>query len=257
MNILIVIPTYNERDSIGTLLKQLVTIDQSLPINVNILIVDDDSPDKTAAYIESLDFKNVNILSRTGKFGLGSAYKFAIKTALQEYDFDYLVTMDGDGSHQVKDLIMMLKSIPTDASLILGSRWISGGGIRNWSKFRIWLSKAGTRYARFALRLKIHDLTGGFRIYPRRTLERINFNEITSNGYCYQIEMAFAIEHLNRIQIGAGDFKTIELPITFIERVNGSSKMSLKIVLEAIWQVTKMGLRLRLRPNADKLHYVK
>ena len=255
VRILVVIPTFNERESIGILLNQFQKIDLGNNQKLDILIVDDNSPDKTADFIESLNLPNVDILRRASKMGLGSAYKTAIKYALENYEFDYLVTMDGDGSHQISDLVKMLHSIPKHpkASLILGSRWITGGGISNWSNFRIQLSKAGTRYARWALKLPINDLTGGFRIYPRTTLERINFDQIRSNGYCYQIEMAFAIEHLNRNQ----GSRTEEIPITFIERENGVSKMSLRIVLEAIWQVTKMGLRLRFRPTADKLHYVK
>ena len=267
LKVLVVIPTYNEQESINLLIYQLNKLNMA---HLNILIIDDNSPDGTADYVENLGLPNIDILRRSHKSGLGSAYKDAIKYALSKsspskaQDFEYLVSMDGDGSHQVQDLQTMLetliqiKSKESDQqlskiSLILGSRWVPGGGIRNWSKPRIWLSKAGTKYARFALRLPINDLTGGFRIYPRNTLEHIDLDQITSNGYCYQIEMAFAVDHLNK-KLG---LETIELPITFVERANGVSKMNFKIVLEAMWQVTKLGLGLRLRPKADKLHYVK
>ena len=247
--ILVMIPTYSEKDSIGNLIKDLSNLD------FKILIIDDNSPDGTADFVASLDLPNIDILRRPSKQGLGNAYIAGIKYALDvlkgKWNLKYLVSMDGDGSHQVSDLSKMVSQIVRypNACMFLGSRWIAGGGIRNWSKFRITLSKAGTRYARWALKFPITDLTGGFRIYPCKTLEQIDLNQITSNGYSYQIEMAYAIKHLNR--------EIIELPITFIERESGVSKMSSRVVIEAIWRVSKMGLSLRLRPNADKLHYVK
>lgn len=159
--------------------------------------------------------------------------------------------MDADGSHRAEDLEKMLEIANLNPkAIILGSRWIPGGQIVNWPKSRKWLSKAGTRYAKWALKMDINDLTGGFRIYPRVALEELDFDQITSNGYCYQIEMAFALNHLPA-------YKVIEVPITFIERAQGSSKMSRRIVLEAIFKVTWLGLRLRINTTADKLHYVK
>ena len=248
---LVMVPTYNERESIGGLLKDLTDND------FNILVIDDNSPDGTAEYVKSLNLKNVKILNREKKDGLGNAYKDGIKNALNSstWTFDFLISMDGDGSHQVADLINMVKALEQrpNASLVLGSRWVPGGAIRNWNRYRIWLSKAGTRYARWALKLPIKDLTGGFRIYSKKALERIDLNQIESNGYSYQIEMAFAINHLNQFNLS----EVLEVPITFIERESGVSKMSSKVVFEAIWKVTKLGLGLRLRPNADKLHYVK
>jgi len=243
---LVIIPTYNEVDSIEVILRQLTKND------FKVLVVDDNSPDGTADLVTKLNIPSVEILHRPKKEGLGAAYKAAIESALaNRTDFSFIISMDGDGSHQVSDLMKMLVKIEEhpEASLILGSRWISQGGIRNWNGFRIFLSKAGTRYARWALKLPINDLTGGFRIYPRKTLEKIDFQQITSSGYCYQIEMAFAIKHLNK--------EIVEHPITFIEREAGVSKMSLKVVFEAIWRVSVLGIGLRLNPNAGKLHYVK
>ena len=243
---LVLIPTYNEKDSIEKILRDLSKY------NFRVLIIDDNSPDGTAQFVKSLNLENVDILNRPRKAGLGAAYRAGLKHALvKNPDINLFVSMDGDGSHQVQDLLQMLKKFEENpkSSLVLGSRWIAGGGIRNWSRFRIWLSKAGTRYASWALKIPINDITGGFRIYPRQTLERIDLDQITSNGYCYQIEMAFAVKHLNQ--------EIIEHPITFIEREAGVSKMSAKVVAEAIWRVSVLGLALRLRPNADKLHYVK
>jgi dolichol-phosphate mannosyltransferase len=250
MKPIVLIPTYNESKSIKEILDGIKNINES----IDVLIIDDNSPDKTADYVKSLDFSNVDILHRAQKDGLGNAYKAAIKKILQSDTYStytHLISMDADGSHRPEDLEKMLKiSAANPESFILGSRWISGGAIVNWPSHRKWLSKAGTRYAKWALKMQINDLTGGFRIYPREVLESIDLDQITSNGYCYQIEMAFALKHLPNVQ-------TIEVPITFVEREQGESKMSQRIVLEAMLKVTKLGIGLRLRPTADKLHYVK
>ena len=236
-------PTYNERESIKELLDQLRHLD--------VLIIDDNSPDGTADYVKSLNYSNVDILHRNQKDGLGNAYKAGIKKVLNENKYSHLISMDADGSHRVKDLEKMLQ-VATDNpnSVILGSRWIHGGEIENWPKYRKWISKAGTWYAKIALKMDLNDLTGGFRIYPKSVLEKLDLDQITSNGYCYQIEMAFAVSHLQ-------ETKTIEVPIKFVERRAGASKMSQRIVLEAMLKVTKLGLGLRINPTADKLHYVK
>ena len=236
-------PTYNERESIKELLDQLRHLD--------VLIIDDNSPDGTADYVKSLNYSNVDILHRNQKDGLGNAYKAAIKKVLNENKYSHLISMDADGSHRVKDLEKMLQ-VATDNpnSVILGSRWIHGGEIENWPKYRKWISKAGTWYAKIALKIDLNDLTGGFRIYPKSVLDKLDLDQITSNGYCYQIEMAFAVSHLP-------ETKTIEVPIKFVERRAGASKMSLSIVLEAMLKVTRLGLGLRINPTADKLHYVK
>ena len=247
MKTAILIPTYNERESIKSLLGTLTT---EFP-DVDILVIDDNSPDQTANYVKSLNVKNVDILSRPIKDGLGNAYKAGIRYVLKKNLYTHLISMDADGSHRVEDLALMIrKAAENPEAMIIGSRWIPGGEIKNWPRYRKWLSRAGTRYAKFALKMKLNDLTGGFRIYPAKALEMIDLDQVTSNGYCYQIEMAFALGHLVNL-------KTIEVPITFIERESGTSKMSQRIVLEAILKVTKLGLALRLNPTADKLHYVK
>lgn len=247
MRPIILIPTYNERESIKDLLDGIRNLDK----DIEILIIDDNSPDKTTDYVKSLNYFNVDIMQRAQKDGLGSAYKAAIKQILQSATYTHLISMDADGSHRPEDLREMLKvSEANPESFILGSRWIPGGAIVNWPNHRKWLSKAGTKYAKWALKMDTNDLTGGFRIYPRKALEKIDLDQITSNGYCYQIEMAFALKHLPKMEI-------IEVPITFVEREQGQSKMSQRIVLEAMLKVTTLGLSLRLRPSADKLHYVK
>ena len=243
MKPIVLMPTYNEKAAIKSILDQIDDID--------VLIIDDNSPDGTADYVNSLNYKNVDILRRKEKDGLGNAYKAAIKKVLSNNTYSHLISMDADGSHRPEDLVRMLKiSSENPNAVILGSRWIPGGSIVNWPIHRKWISKAGTWYAKFALKMDLNDLTGGFRIYPRSVLEQLDLDQVTSNGYCYQIEMAFAINHLQKSKI-------IEVPITFIEREQGVSKMSQRIVLEAMLKVTRLGLGLRLSPTADKLHYVK
>jgi dolichol-phosphate mannosyltransferase len=157
--------------------------------------------------------------------------------------------MDADGSHRVADLPAMLDASDDALSITLGTRWMPGGSVINWPKSRQLLSRSGTRYARIALGIPLNDLTGGFRVYSIELLKKLNLSQMTATGYCFQIEMAMA-----SILAGA---TAIEVPITFVERVNGVSKMSRAIVIEALWQTTLWGFSRRFRPNADKLHYVK
>ena len=250
MNVAVMIPTYNEREAIALLLPQISKI-QIRDVEIQVLIIDDNSPDKTSEFVESLKLPFVKILNRTKKEGLGRAYMAGIKYLLQDPKITHLISMDADGSHRVVDLIKLIESakLHPKASLIIGSRWIKGGGIVNWPVARKLLSKTGTAYAKFALKLRISDLTGGFKVYPRWAVEKIDLDKITSNGYCYQIEMAHAFSQLNA--------PIVEEPIIFIEREVGVSKMSQRIVVEAMWQVTRWGLTLRFHHSADKLHYVK
>ena len=246
----VMIPTYNEIESIKKIIDQINQINIE-DVEIRILVIDDNSPDGTSNFVASLGYSNVEILNRPVKDGLGNAYKAAISHLLKDGSNTHLVSMDADGSHRAIDLEKMIRVAieNPDSSLILGSRWVPGGGIVNWPFYRKWLSKAGTKYARWALKMQINDLTGGFRIYPRLMLEKLDLRQITSNGYCYQIEMAFAVSHLKK--------SIIEVPITFVERELGVSKMSQRIVLEAMLQVTRWGLVMRIDPIADKLHYVK
>ena len=250
MHVTVMLPTFNERQSVGSVIKSLLELEiQS--VQISIMVIDDSSPDGTADYVRSLNLDNVEVLQRPSKDGLGTAYKAGIEKALKESDVTHLVSMDADSSHRVADLSRLIESARSNptANLVIGSRWVPGGAIENWPFARKFLSKLGTKYAQWALNLEIKDLTGGFRVYPRRTLERLDLSQITSNGYCYQIEMAYAISHLQG--------EIIEVPITFVERREGVSKMSNRIVLEAMVQVTRWGLTRKLSPSADKLHYVK
>ena len=248
MKPIILIPTYNESKAILDLLSQLEELHRT--IDFDVLIIDDNSPDGTADLVDSFDYPFVDILRRPSKAGLGAAYRAGIAEVLLSNKYNYVITMDGDGSHQVMDLQSILQAPhPSDLSLTLGTRWIQGGSVVNWPLYRRMLSKGGTAFARFALDIPLADLTGGFRAYSVPLLRRLNLESIDSTGYCFQIQMVIA-------SLAAGA-SVVEVPITFIERVNGVSKMSRAIVFEALWQTTLWGLQRKLGRSADKLHYVK
>jgi len=247
----ILIPTYNESTSIVELLQSLSTIQISQDFDA--VILDDNSPDKTADIVDALQYSWVKIIRRPGKAGLGAAYRAGFKEVLKNSEYEFIVTMDADGSHRVADLPAMLSAarnqVRDSKVIVLGTRWMPGGSVVNWPRSRQLLSKSGTRYARLALRIPLNDLTGGFRVYSRNLLLSLRLDQMFATGYCFQIEMAMASD-----LAGA---RKIEVPITFVERVNGVSKMSRAIVIEALWQTTLWGLARTFRPNADKLHYVK
>jgi len=247
MKPIILIPTYNESISIVELLRSLEELHTNRDFDV--LILDDNSPDHTADVVENLKLSWVQVLRRPGKAGLGAAYRAGFAFILPLNKYSKVVTMDADGSHRVADLPAMLDATNEPISITLGTRWMPGGSVVNWPKSRQLLSRSGTRYARLALGIPLNDLTGGFRVYSIELLKRLRLNDMTATGYCFQIEMAMA-----SILAGA---KAVEVPITFVERINGVSKMSRAIVVEALWQTTLWGISRRLRPNADKLHYVK
>lgn len=247
MKPIILIPTYNESISIVELLRSLEELHTNRDFDV--LILDDNSPDHTADVVENLKLSWVQVLRRPGKAGLGAAYRAGFAFILPLNKYSKVVTMDADGSHRVADLPAMLDATNEPISITLGTRWMPGGSVINWPKSRQLLSRSGTRYARLALGIPLNDLTGGFRVYSIELLKRLRLNDMTATGYCFQIEMAMA-----SILAGA---KAVEVPITFVERINGVSKMSRAIVIEALWQTTLWGISRRLRPNADKLHYVK
>lgn len=245
MNALVIIPTYNEAQSIMAVIDSLL----SLRENVEILVVDDNSPDGTADIVRSRGLPRIHVLSREKKTGLGGAYRAGFFWAIAKGRFTHVVSMDGDGSHRAVDLSLMLSKANTPNRVVFGTRWMQGGAIINWPKSRQLLSRAGTTYARIALKIDLRDLTGGFRVYPISLLEKMKISAIVSEGYCFQIEMARAAV--------ANNCELVESPITFVERVSGVSKMSRAIVLEALWRVTLWGFNRRLGRSADKLHYVK
>ena len=249
MKAMILIPTYNEASTVAELLHALEILRNTNKFDFDVTVIDDNSPDKTAEIVESLGIEWVSVLHREKKDGLGNAYRAGFAHVLADQSYDQIVTMDADGSHRVEDLPAMFAAINPGKSTILGTRWIAGGSVLNWPRSRQLLSKSGTKYASLALGIKLADLTGGFRIYSRQLLDSLRLNDMNATGYCFQIEMALAAD--------LADAKATEVPITFVERVNGVSKMSRAIVIEALIQTTLWGVKRRLRPNADKLHYVK
>ena len=249
MKFAILIPTYNEATTILELLTSLSQLRQGGAHEFDVLVIDDNSPDATADLVDNCGLPWVRILKRSKKDGLGNAYRAGFAQILKDRGYDQIVTMDADGSHRVEDLPAMFSAAGSGRSIVLGTRWIPGGSVVNWPKSRQLLSRSGTRYASIALGIDLADLTGGFRIYSRELLESLNLSQMTATGYCFQIEMALA-SHL----AGA---RATQVPITFVERINGVSKMSKAIVIEALLQTTRWGVARRLKPNADKLHYVK
>lgn len=248
MRPVILIPTYNEALNIVELLQGLQPLQQLRGFDV--IVIDDNSPDGTGEIVDNLNLSWVRVLKRTNKSGLGQAYRAGFAHVLTEDTYTHVVTMDADGSHRVQDLPAMLDAIHTsDLSITLGTRWISGGSVVNWPVYRRILSRLGTAYARLVLRIDLRDLTGGFRVYSMPLLRKLELHQMSATGYCFQIEMAMAA-HLAHASVA-------QVPITFVERANGVSKMSKGIVVEALWQTTLWGLSRALRPKADKLHYVK
>lgn len=218
--LLVVIPTYNEKENIVKLISEI------LKLKLSILIVDDNSPDQTANTVNNF-FKNnksVNVLKRKQKLGLGSAYRDGFNWGIKN-NFNYLVEMDADFSHQVNDLKKMIEN-KSENRLVIGSRYIPGGEIVGWSKRRELLSKFANKFVKFLTSSKVNDSTSGFRIYSKQVLEKIDYSKTTSNGYSFQIEMTL-------IAVDKG-VDVIEVPITFLEREIGKSKMNYKIILEAL-----------------------
>ena len=234
-SVLVVIPTYNESESIESLLKRLNSARMQISdkYEIDILIVDDNSPDQTAVIAKNLQLSGLKVLSRQYKSGLGPAYLAGFKQGLLE-KYDYFVEMDADLSHQPEQLIELLNAA-SKTDLVIGTRWILGGSVVNWPKRRKWISKLGTGYASFALNLPYRDLTSGYRVLPREFLSQLDFSLIETRGYGFQIEMA-----LKAIESGFG---IKQVPITFVERENGYSKMSLAIIWEAWSMVTIWALR--------------
>ena len=247
MKAMILIPTYNEATSVVELLHSLGKLRDTQEFDFDVTVIDDNSPDKTAEIVQSMALDWVSVLKRAKKDGLGNAYRAGFARVLGEPRYDQIVTMDADGSHRVADLPAKFAAISPGKSIVLGTRWIPGGSVVNWPKSRQLLSKSGTKYASFALGIRLADLTGGFRIYSRQLLESLNLSTMDATGYCFQIEMALAA-HL----AGAS---AKEVPITFVERINGVSKMSRAIVIEALIQTTRWGINRRLRPNSFQRDY--
>lgn len=244
MKILVIIPTFNEVQSITAVIRGVL----SLPLDLHVLVVDDNSPDGTSQAVKEMNSDRIHVLDRTEKSGLGAAYRAGFQWGLRDSAFTHFVTMDGDGSHRWVDLGRLIERAK-NADVVMGTRWMPGGAIENWPKYRQFISRIGTTYARWALKMPLRDLTGGFRVYSVHLLKRLRIETITSDGYCFQIEMVRAAH--------AADGTFAQEPITFVERELGKSKMSKRIVVEALTKVTLWALETRVRNNADKLHYVK
>ncbi|MFD4986888.1 polyprenol monophosphomannose synthase [Streptomyces sp. NPDC058374] len=227
---LVIIPTYNEADNIAPIVAR---VREAVP-EAHVLVADDNSPDGTGKIADELaaDDEQVHVLHRAGKEGLGAAYLAGFRWGL-ERDFGVLVEMDADGSHQPEELPRLLTALK-GADLVLGSRWVPGGRVVNWPRSRQLLSRGGSTYSRFLLDVPLRDITGGYRAFRRETLEKLGLTEVASQGYCFQVDLA-----RRAVQAGC---RVVEVPITFVEREHGDSKMSRDIVVEALWRVTAWGV---------------
>jgi dolichol-phosphate mannosyltransferase len=233
---LVVIPTYNERE---TLPVSLPALRAAVP-DADVLVVDDNSPDDTGSIADRLaaDDAQIEVLHRPGKQGLGVAYLAGFRWALSR-DYDVVVEMDADGSHRAQDLPTLLSALDDDqVDCVIGSRWVPGGIVVNWPRSREALSRGGNAYIRLMLGMPVRDATAGFRAYRARVLRTVDLASVDSQGYCFQVD-------LTRRALAAG-FTVVEVPITFVEREHGESKMSRAIVAEAMAQVTSWGIRQRL-----------
>ena len=228
---LVIIPTYNELDNLPKLIPIVLSQDES----IHILIVDDGSPDGTGAFVKEEMKKNdrIHILEREKKMGLGTAYIAGFKYALQN-NYDFICEMDADFSHDPNELKNFLTAIKEN-DLVLGSRYINGVRVLNWPMARLLLSFFASVYTRIITGMPIKDATGGFKCFRRSVLEAIDLDKVKSNGYSFQIEMTF--------KAYCKGFKIKEIPIVFIDRVKGKSKMSKKIVREAVTMVWKLRLQ--------------
>ena len=231
--VLVVIPTYNESENLEQILTRLFDANPQ----VDALVVDDGSPDGTGEMADKFGAEDdrVHVLHRTSKAGLGAAYVAGFRWAL-DHDYGVVVEMDADGSHAPEQLPRLLGAL-TEADVVLGSRWVRGGAVQNWPLRRKLLSRGGNLYTQLALGIGLHDATGGFRAYRRAVLEALDVDSIASQGYCFQVDLAWRA-------VRAG-FSVDEVPITFAERERGQSKMSGDIVREALSSVTVWGLQHR------------
>jgi dolichol-phosphate mannosyltransferase len=231
---LVVLPTYNERENIEAILSAIL----SQSADFEVLVVDDNSPDGTGEIVNGLASAQptrVYVMHRAGKHGLGTAYIEGFLWALAR-DYEYVFEMDADFSHDPADLLRLRAPlIDGDADASVGSRWVLGGGTRNWSFLRTFISRGGSVYARLILGMPVNDLTSGFKCFSRRVLEQLDLQSVRSNGYAFQVEMNYRC-HRN-------GFRVAEVPIVFVDRRVGKSKMGSHIVAEAMLVV--LGLRFR------------
>jgi len=231
----VIIPTYNERENLESIAAR---VRAAVP-EADILVVDDNSPDGTGELADKLTQgdRQIHVLHRPGKAGLGAAYIAGFRWALGE-GYGVLVEMDADGSHQPEDLPGLLSALDR-ADAVIGSRWVPGGTVSNWPRSRELLSRGANTYARLMLGVPVRDTTAGFRAYRAGTLRAIGLDTVQSQGYCFQIDLTLRA-------LNAG-LEVIEVPISFIDRTRGASKMSRAVVAEAFWRVALWGIAGRLR----------
>ncbi len=234
LRVLVVVPTYNERETLPLI---LVRLRAAVP-GADVLVAEDACPAGTGAVADEWAARDdaVHVLHRPGKAGLGAAYVAGFRWGL-ERGYDVLVEMDADGSHQPEQLPSLLERVAAGADLVLGSRWVPGGSVVNWPRHREVLSRGGNLYTRLALGVALHDATAGFRAFRATALEKVGLDDVESQGYCFQVDLA-----LRTVERG---MRVVEVPITFVERELGASKMSGSIVREALWKVTVWGARRR------------
>jgi dolichol-phosphate mannosyltransferase len=239
--VVVVIPTYNERENLEWIVARL----RAAVPEADVLVVDDDSPDGTGDLADQLAAADpqVRVVHRAEKAGLGAAYLHGFRVAL-ERGYDVVGEMDADGSHQPEQLPSLLAALPS-ADLVIGSRWVSGGSVVNWPLSRTMLSVGGNLYARVLLGIPLRDITAGYRLFRRTTLEVIDLSSVESAGYIFQTDLAFRT-------VRAG-LRVVEVPIEFVERVRGESKMSRDVAIESLRLITAWGLRERRRQVRDVL----
>lgn len=233
---LVIIPTYDEAENVERI---VVRVRAATPL-VHILVADDNSPDGTGEIADKLAAKDehVHVMHRKGKEGLGAAYLAGFAWGI-ENGYEVLVEMDADGSHRPEDFPKLLSAlVEQDADLVLGSRWVKGGTVVNWPKSREVLSRGGNTWVRMVTGMKLRDATGGYRVFRKEALEAIGLKNVESSGYCFQVDLSWRATR-------AG-LKIVEVPITFVEREFGVSKMSSAIVVEALWRTTLWGTKYRL-----------
>ncbi|AUG79257.1 dolichol-phosphate mannosyltransferase [Kitasatospora sp. MMS16-BH015] len=238
--VLVIIPTYNEAENV----ERIVSRVRAAVPEVHVLVADDNSPDGTGDIADKLAATDdhVQVMHRKGKEGLGAAYLAGFRWGI-DHGYSVLVEMDADGSHQPEELHRLLTAL-RGADLVQGSRWVPGGKVVNWPKSRLLISRGGSFYSRMMLGVPIKDVTGGYRAFRKETLLGIGMDEVASAGYCFQVDLAWRT-------VKAG-FKVVEVPITFIEREFGASKMSRNILVEALFRVTGWGINSRIQKLTGK-----
>jgi dolichol-phosphate mannosyltransferase len=233
----LILPTYNEAENIEAIVSAAAAVlDRAARSGFRVLVVDDGSPDGTGQIAERMASEHdwLEVLHRAEKNGIGPAYLAGFAHAL-EHGAEYVMEMDSDFSHDPADLARLLQAVYDGADLALGSRYVPGGGVREWGLLRRFISEGGSTYARLVLGLRVRDLTGGFKCFRREVLEAIHFDGVRSQGYAFQVELTY-----RAVQAG---FRVVEVPIVFRDRQQGTSKMSWRIAAEAMWLVPLLRFR--------------